>query len=264
MYAPKLCTQSMEEVMSFLINLPPNVDADILLANIDQIRISKRKFEEMRNRMTSELHVKNGTTPTSQGSSSNERRPSGSSTSTFRTIKRAIRTTFLGTSSSSSSAGHDNNTPHSSGQASAGFSGGGRAHSSSANDVTSVRDNGKERADGSTDGSHSMQRNSLTRGEAVRSISAHSAHTTSTSSRSSLEKKHSAGDIRTDDHLHAGNQQQNNSQPAGGTGGEYFGGGVDTYQPRMAQGQPASRRNSGNQDVTTPSPKTPNSDCTIC
>jgi hypothetical protein len=301
MYAPKLCTQSMEEIMSFLINIPQNVDADILLANIDQIRISKRRFEEMRTKMTNELHIKNGTSPAgANGSMSAERRPSGS-TSTFKSIKRAIRTTFLGSSSSSSSSSSQDIVNSSSTHSTQSTSSHGSSSSSSTSrrvQSQSVPDlaasarqqhnqegSGEDGTSGTGSGTH-MQRNSLSRGEAVHH-SRHASNSTSSSATNRSSTGSGSAQISGDGSGHGKPRSQSLLQQQ--QDGEYTGGNgaVDTYthsKPQAAPGS-SSRRNSGNdghssrrgdrdrerekekeRDGDAMSPKSPssNADCVIC
>jgi hypothetical protein len=277
MYAPKLCTQSMEEIMSFLINIPQNVDADILLANIDQIRISKRRFEEMRTKMTNELHIKNGTSPAgANGSMSAERRPSGS-TSTFKSIKRSSTHSTQSTSSHGSSSSSSTSR---------------RVQSQSVPDLAaSARQqhnqegSGEDGTSGTGSGTH-MQRNSLSRGEAVHH-SRHASNSTSSSATNRSSTGSGSAQISGDGSGHGKPRSQSLLQQQ--QDGEYTGGNgaVDTYthsKPQAAPGS-SSRRNSGNdghssrrgdrdrerekekeRDGDAMSPKSPssNADCVIC
>ncbi len=49
-FAPRLCTLSLEDIMSFLTKFPEEIDPDELYYNINQIKISHSKYEQVRHK----------------------------------------------------------------------------------------------------------------------------------------------------------------------------------------------------------------------
>lgn len=77
MHAPTMCVQSMEQIMKVLVHFPDDIDVDLILSNIDHIKISNKKYEQMRRKYDMQDLSLAGVTATANARSSNRPEKSG-------------------------------------------------------------------------------------------------------------------------------------------------------------------------------------------